>query len=369
MNFLVLLVEDDPIQALAQRRFLEANGFQVVTAADGMTAIEMVAKREFDAVVLDALLPDVDGVDVCRAIRGLPAGLKVPVVVLTSLTDDRAMNDFFRVGATDFISKPANQTLLRHRLIRFIQASRNEKALAESLADLERNHRVKGEFASMLAHDIRTPLTSMEMTLALLREEINGAHPILETLHSGIDRILRLSEMLLKVYEVETDIISISPEIFDVERFLHRCLLEANLLANRKAIHIIARIEPDRFFLYGDQRKLGQAIHILLVNAITATPSNGKIMLSAHSEMDSDDLNRKIVVQVTDGGKPIPVEELAFLFDPFRTGYSVEGSLEYVLGLTLARRIIDQHQGEISARQAGEKGTTFQVSLPLLQNQ
>lgn len=253
MNHQVLLIEDDPVQALTQRRALEQSGFRVQTALDGMTGVESVARQEFDAVILDAILPDLDGVDVCRAIRELPMGKKIPVIVLTGLSDEVAINGFFKAGATDFISKPAHQLLLRHRLHRLIEASRNEKALADSLADQERSNRVKSEFASMLAHDIRTPLTGMELALEVLKDDLGSENRILESLRSGIHRLIALSERLLSVYDIEADSISLSPEVFDVERFLHRCLLEATQPANRKKIHFETRFEVGGAFGVGKE--------------------------------------------------------------------------------------------------------------------
>jgi diguanylate cyclase (GGDEF)-like protein len=136
---LVLVADDDATSRVTLAELLRANGFRVVEAADGTTALERVAALRPDLVVLDVMMPGLDGFEVCARIRALPAVALTPVLVLTALDDPSALERAFGVGATDFVTKPIAPTLLTHR-VRFLlrmsaaleEARRSEARLAEA---------------------------------------------------------------------------------------------------------------------------------------------------------------------------------------------------------------------------------------------
>lgn len=372
MSFQILLVEDEPLQRLILTKILSQLGCKVYESPDGETALRLFSEKNLDAILLDAMLPDIDGLEVCRRIRALPGGGKIPIVVVTALSEDGPINDFFAAGANDFLTKPVNPTLLGNRIFRLIEAARNQEALSESLAALEQNDRVRAQFAAMMAHDIRTPLTAMGMALEMVHATATNAgladetDKFLDVLKTGIDRILGLSQNLIDVYGEESDEISMNPEVIGAEQFLHRCLLEVALKAREQRISLIINIQPGLPMVYGDARKLGKAFQNIFHNALKSTSAGGRINLSAYSEMNQSQGRHEMVVEISDSGRAVPESELAYLFDPFRTGFSVEGSLEYSLGLSLARRIIDQNHGQVSARSGESAGTTITIRLPLL---
>jgi diguanylate cyclase (GGDEF)-like protein len=136
---LVLVVDDDATSRVTLAELLRADGFRVVEAADGTSALERVAALRPDLVVLDVMMPGHDGFEVCARIRALPVVALTPVLVLTALDDPSALERAFGVGATDFVTKPIAPTLLTHR-VRFLlrmsaaleEARRSETRLAEA---------------------------------------------------------------------------------------------------------------------------------------------------------------------------------------------------------------------------------------------
>jgi signal transduction histidine kinase len=135
----ILIIEDDPAQRATFSRSLHMNGYVVVEASNGMEGLDKFATHNPDVVLLDALMPVLDGEETCIRLRRLPNGDSVPILIVTSLTDDAAVNRFFEIGVTDFISKPINLNLLQHRIRRLVESRRNERALLESLDALKRS--------------------------------------------------------------------------------------------------------------------------------------------------------------------------------------------------------------------------------------
>jgi diguanylate cyclase (GGDEF)-like protein len=121
---LVLVVDDDEVFRLVARSYLEDAGFRVEEAVNGASAVERFAAHEPDIVLLDIVMPDMDGFTTCSALRALPGGLRTPIVMMTSVDDRESIERAYEVGATDFIVKPINSFILKHRLQHILRASR-----------------------------------------------------------------------------------------------------------------------------------------------------------------------------------------------------------------------------------------------------
>jgi PleD family two-component response regulator len=140
---LVLLVDDDPVARLLTASALAERNWRVIEADGGAHALELFAENQPDVVVLDALMPDIDGFVTCERLRRLPGGEHVPVLMLTGLDDEPSIARAYEAGATDFFVKSTTQwTLLSERLRYLIRASRMREELAESRAKLTKAQRI-----------------------------------------------------------------------------------------------------------------------------------------------------------------------------------------------------------------------------------
>ena len=126
----LLVVDDDSVMRLMLRRALERDGYRVVEAADGQTAMAEFVKHQPDIVLLDAVIPGMDGFEVCRWLRAQSHGERCPCLLITGLNDDASVDRAFAAGATDFITKPIHWAVLRQRVRLLLQASRREYHLA-----------------------------------------------------------------------------------------------------------------------------------------------------------------------------------------------------------------------------------------------
>ncbi|GAB4279020.1 MAG: EAL domain-containing protein [Deferrisomatales bacterium] len=139
---LVLVVDDQRFMRQLARDWLEAAGFRVCEAADGAAGMEAFRRHRPDLVLLDVVMPVMDGFDACASLRRLPGGEHVPVLVMTGLDDEASIRRAYTVGATDFIHKPVNGVVLGHRVRYMLRASRTARALRESREKLAAAQRI-----------------------------------------------------------------------------------------------------------------------------------------------------------------------------------------------------------------------------------
>src|SRR5258707_7262612 len=141
---LILIADDDETERFLQRQVLESEGFEIIEAKNGLAALEAFNEAKPDFVILDVMMPEMSGFEVCQAIRTLPGGRNTPVLMATSLDDVDSIEEAYRVGATDFIGKPINWPVLPHRVRYMLRAHENLRSLIESQQRLAEAQRIAG---------------------------------------------------------------------------------------------------------------------------------------------------------------------------------------------------------------------------------
>lgn len=179
----ILVVDDDSAARLQMRFCLENEGFVVVEAESGVEALNYFRSSRVDLVLLDVLMPGIDGLLTCREIRNLPDGLNLPVVMITGLDDENTINQAFDAGATDFVMKPVNSLILGYRVRYWLRSGAVLRALETNQARLFKTQEIAG-----LGHWERN-LDSGEFLLTCSRPELFGlGHPCrFDDLFAAID--------------------------------------------------------------------------------------------------------------------------------------------------------------------------------------
>ncbi|WP_058553718.1 PleD family two-component system response regulator [Thiohalocapsa sp. ML1] len=132
-----LIIDDDPVLRLTIARFIEKLGFATRLCADGAAGVGSVRAERPDIVLLDAAMPQMDGFAACQAIRDLPAGANLPIIMITGFNDEASVDRAFAVGANEYITKPVHWAVLRHRVCQLVAAARAEQALRDDRAFLQ----------------------------------------------------------------------------------------------------------------------------------------------------------------------------------------------------------------------------------------
>src|SRR3954447_23611267 len=141
---LILIADDDETERFLQRQVLEPEGFEIIEVKNGRAALEAFNEGKPDLVILDVMMPEMSGFEVCQAIRTLPGGRNTPVLMATALDDVDSIDRAYRVGATDFIGKPINWPVLPHRVRYMLRAHETLRNLVVSQQHLAEAQRIAG---------------------------------------------------------------------------------------------------------------------------------------------------------------------------------------------------------------------------------
>lgn len=347
---LVLVAEDDaPLRGTIARCL--ADEFEVLEAADGRAALDLARERLPDVILSDVMMPGMDGVELCRAVKADATTLATPFVVLTALGDMEARLTGLRRGADDYLVKPFEPEELRARLraqVRMRHLSR-QLAQSEKLAAL-------GTLVAGVAHEVRNPLNGIINSLGPLKESLAEAPAaVTELLDLAIEssrRVERISGQLLRqarAGEGERALVDVSENVaFAVKMLEHKAQGGPSLSA------CLPPSEPAS--VMGEAGALNQVWINLIDNAILAAGRSG------HVEVRVSRTGGEVAVEVSDDGPGIEPKLLGRIFNPFFTTRAVGQGTG--LGLSMVQEIVRAHGGAIRVESPPGAGARFRVTLP-----
>lgn len=230
--------------------------------------------------------------------------------------------------------------------------------MAKDLSELEQ---MRKDFVSNVSHEIQSPLTSIRGYSEMLKDKgltSEERNAFLDIIQQETERLSRLSENLLKLASLESNHHPFHPETYHLDEQLRRIVAFLEPQWSKKKLEINVRLEKTKIF--ADQDQLSQVWLNLLSNSIKFTPESGSI------QIDLINQDRKIIVKITDTGLGIPKETQQYIFERFYTGDPARNRVKSGngLGLSIAKKIVELHKGEIKVESEAGKTTTFTVILP-----
>ncbi|MBD2774574.1 hybrid sensor histidine kinase/response regulator [Iningainema tapete] len=356
----ILVVDDSPDNVFLIKTILEEEGYTVCTAEHGASALAQLETCACDLVLLDLMMPGMDGYEVTKRIRENTALAFIPILLITA-HDSPNVAHGLDLGADDFIRKPVTVDELLARV-------RSLLRLKHSIDERDEIARQRQDFVSRLTHDLRTPLVAAERMLILLQEGALGQlspqmHEVITIMGRSNSNLLAMVNTLLEVYRFEAGRKTLAFQPVNLRSLLEEVAKELSTLAAQKQLEIFLDLGDNSAIttVMGDRLELHRLFTNLIGNAIKFT-DHGSITIRLIPPITADD---RITIEVADTGSGIPPEEQATLFERFRQGsHKSSGS---GLGLYLSRRIVEAHQGTILVNSEVGKGSTFIVSLPIKQ--
>lgn len=350
----ILIVDDVPKNIQLVANFLTKAGYQINFAVDGKSAIEHADKESFDLILLDIMMPGIDGFEVCEMLKASPKTTDIPVIFLTAKTDAESITKGFEAGGVDYITKPFNPSELLAR----VKTHLNLRHREIELKDL---NRTKDTFLSIIGHDLKTPMANIISLGDIITnnpditdDERNEL--ISDLIDSGRQGVWLLDN-LLSWTRIQTGSITNVPEELNVDQIIHQNVDFVFQNALHKNIEIVIGCQENLKIL-ADLNMVHTIIRNLLSNGIKFTHSGGKIFINA-SRVDSDE----ICIEITDTGVGIKEEKLQKLFSKVGS-LSTDGTQNEKgsgLGLVLVKDLIELIQARIEVSSEVNIGTKFSM--------
>jgi signal transduction histidine kinase len=372
----VLVVEDEPGMRSYLTDILRSD-YRVIQARDGREGLKLALEREPDLIVLDLMLPEMDGLEVCRRIRSDPKPRPSRIMLLTARADEQSKLTALENGANDFLTKPFSTVEVLTRLRNLLENARLERDLAvrnarleQTLKDLEATQaqliqseklNALGSLSAGLLHEINNPLNYSLTALQLLGSDpsIQGdelMREIVGDIQEGMDRIRTIvSDLRAFAYPTEAE----KQGAFDLNEAVESALrFTAHEL---KGIEVIQEL-PAPAWVLGSKSHLTQVFINLLANAAKATGAmtDGRV---GTIRIVGEERDGRLWVRVSDNGVGMDEQTLGRIFDPFFTTRDVGEGMG--LGLSICHTIVSNHQGRLTATSRPGEGTELTFDLPV----
>jgi signal transduction histidine kinase len=379
----ILLVDDDPRNLDALEAILGAQGYHLIRAIDAERALRALLEHDVAAIILDIRMPNVDGIELAKTIKGTRRYRQIPILFLTAYqAADEEIVTGYGAGAVDYLTKPVSPQVLQHKVAVFAELFRKTRALAElndqleervraRTGELERSEtalrasaRQKDEFIAVLAHELRNPLVPLRTGVDILLQALQAPSPLVErtltAMNRQVDHIVRLIDDLLDVSRISRGELELKKQRMDLGAIVQGAVETFLAIFDQK--HVTVTVDaPRRIHGVVDSTRVAQIIGNLLHNASKFTSERGTVAVTLSYE------NGRACVRVTDDGIGIPRDQLERVFEMFT---HIErrvpaGNRGAGIGLALARRLAQMHDGDLVASSPGEGlGTTFTLTLP-----
>jgi signal transduction histidine kinase len=366
---LILVVDDDPGVCLVMRETLESAGFAVIEASDGVEGCRQYEEHHPDLLLVDIIMPRMDGYELCRELRKRPQSANVPIVMVTGLDDVSSIARAYDAGATDFMSKPGNWAILNYRVryvLRAEELRRNQERLIAAKEVAEEANRSKSVFLANMSHELRTPLNAIIGFSGMIHARMFGPLSDKYVEYAKIigasgRHLLAIINDILDTAKADSDKLLLVEQKVDLAEVVGLGSQIVQEIAREAGIDFASEIEGPMPKVFGDPAKLTQILVNLLTNAIKFSEPGGRVRLKVGQA-----LNQGVTFSVEDTGIGMSADEIAIALQPFGqidTGLTRKHD-GVGLGLPLTKRLIELHGGAMEIKSRPGKGTVVTVKLP-----
>ena len=364
---LLLVVDDDAANREVLSRRLERQGHEVRTASSGSDAMRILGEAAFDLVLLDIMMPEMDGYEVLGRIKADERLQHIPVIMISALNELQAVVRCIEAGAEDYLTKPFNPTLLRARIGACLEKKRGrdrESALFEQLQNnyerLQQLETQRDDMRNMIVHDLRTPLTALIVGIEMMETDgtLSGTQQEIIAIAAGGGRtLLGMINDLLDVEKMESGSTQLQYDEVTPAALVAGAVAQVALLADESFTKVVTEVDADLPTFAGDAKKLSRTLVNLIGNAIKFTGA-GTVTVTAHQ-----DDRETIRFSVRDTGQGIPAESFGRIFEKF--GQLDSRRVGTGLGLAFCKLAVEAHGGGITVESTLGTGSTFSFTIPV----
>ena len=362
----VLVVDDNSKNIQIIALILSSLKYKIIIATSGSSAIDLVERVRPDLILLDVMMPGMDGFETCKVIKSKPKNENIPIIFLTALSDKVNLVKGFETGGVDYITKPFNKEELTSRIKTHLELKFTRDELQKTTDHLMELNSIKDKMFSVIGHDLRSPIGSIKMTLDFLKGDLGKQYAIedfretVEVLAQTTDEVFGLLENLLGWAKAQSGNLTVLPEEVKLNELVNSIYLLHKGSIRHKGIHF-EKFTDDKAIAFADLNMLKTVLRNLVSNAIKFTPKGGTISVTTNK---TDEFTR---ITVSDNGVGISAENMTKLFDDKQhlTTYGTNNESGSGIGLILCNNLVQENNGRLLVESEVGKGSSFTIELPI----
>lgn len=353
----IMIVDDEPLARDIIEGFLSREKYRLYFASNGKEALANIDEANPDLVLLDVMMPEMDGFEVCQRLKAQKQWQHVPIILITALDSKEELAQGLDAGADDFLNKPVNDIELRARVRSMLRIKRQYDQLKATL-------HLREDMTNMIVHDIRTPLTAIMGYCGLLmihstcspqdRNKIEDIQAQARRLNSMLNDMLIMAKM-------ESQHLLLNRKLVNLNAFVQRVKTNFEALAQLSDINLVVDLPAQAQPALLDADLFERVLDNLISNAIKISPPKSTVTIRVEYP-DDGILNLRL--KILDEGAGIAPEDRERIFNKFETVASNQrGALQVGLGLAFCNLVVEAHGGRIFVESNEPAGSSFVVEI------
>ena len=370
----ILIVEDNQENMDLLIYFLRPQGYELLTVKDGLSALEAVEKEHPDIILLDIMLPKLDGYEVCERLKSRHDTKFIPIIMLTALKELQDKVKALEVGADDFLSKPFENVELLARVRSLLRLKQYHDELQSKNIELEKKNvsllrmdKFKEDLINLIVHDMKNPLFVIQGNLQMMSMSMqNLSADFLKKYTKRIERssqqLLRMVVNLLDISRIEEGRIELKSEKANINTIIKDIAIRISDYPENEQKQIVVDLDSHLPEILADKSVIERVLENLINFAVTNADEDGKVLISTSS---AD--GQKVQFITHDSGTQIPKNFHDKIFEKFsQAEIKNSGSrVDRALGLTFCKLAVEAHQGKMWLDLENKIGNKFIIELPV----
>lgn len=357
----LLIVDDTPANIDVLVGLLSPQ-YQTRIAMSGKNALSLCAKETPDLILLDIMMPEMDGYEVCQKLKEKEETKNIPIIFVTAKGETEDETKGLDHGAVDYISKPITPAIVLARVETHLEVNRQRQKIEKAYNQLQELEALRDNLVHMVIHDMRNPLSLMKGHLELLkmRSNLEGrAHRHVESITSSCEGLIEMVSTLLDVSRFDNDEMPLQMDVQNIIQLAKETAAPYQALGDGPSVVIESSF--DTLSLVCDQSIIERVITNLIGNAVKFTPDSGTVSLALEKT------DQEVKISVSDTGPGVSPEYHEKIFEKFGQVemYNERRKYSTGFGLTFCKLAVEAHGGTIGVESEVGKGSTFWFRLPI----
>ncbi|MBS3807136.1 MAG: hybrid sensor histidine kinase/response regulator [Bacteroidales bacterium] len=360
----ILLVDDSVQNLRLLGNMLREKSYQIALAQNGKEGLQLAAKILPDLILLDIMMPELDGYEVCKQLKEDENTRHIPVIFLTAKTSNNDIVNGFQIGGVDYITKPFNKEELFMRIKTHLELKQAHDKISRQAESLRELNATKDKMFSVISHDLRAPLGGIKSMLDLMYEDQSAEKKIspqsLNSLKNAADQTYNLLENLLYWSRSQRGKLVNNPEMINIYELVVENMELLQTMSENKKLEVKNQVDTQAE-AWADRNMVKTVLRNLIINAIKFTREKGQITITSEYK---DGL---LEVSVGDNGVGIQKQNLEKILNmkEYYTTFGTKREKGSGLGLNLCIDFIRRNNGELYIDSDYGKGSTFTFTLPV----